>query len=68
MIEEQVKTSMKLYMNGSINVLQLIEVLNQNLDLTIHFADTEMEYLSASSKSFKLFGIEIPPAAERGQP
>lgn len=66
LLEEQLKTSQKLYASGSINVLQLVEVINQNLDLTIRLGNAEVEYLQAKIAQAKGSGVEIPFSGKRG--
>jgi hypothetical protein len=66
LLEEQFQTSGKLYSSGSINVLQLVEVINQNLDLAVNLANTEMEYLQARIALAKGLGSGIPLAVKGG--
>jgi outer membrane protein TolC len=69
LLEEQSQTSKKLFLNGSINVLQFIEVLNQNFDLFNRLTRAESECLRAGAIRFKSSGAEAPaPAAGSAGP
>ncbi|MBI1822678.1 MAG: TolC family protein [Nitrospirae bacterium] len=66
LLEEQLKTSQKLFASGSINVLQLVEVINQKLDLNIRLGNAEAEYVQAKIVQAKGSGVEIPFSGKRG--
>lgn len=68
LLEEQAQTSKKLYQNGSLSVLQLIEVLNQEMDLIIRRMKVEMAFLTLNGDRFKISGMNIPLAAGEGAP
>ncbi|MFI5304384.1 MAG: TolC family protein [Nitrospiria bacterium] len=64
LLEEQFQTSKKLYATGSINVLQLVEVINQNIELSSNLAHMETEYLKTIIAQAKGLGLGIPFASE----
>ncbi len=46
LLSEQTDVAKKLFLNGSMNALQLAEVLNRRLDLIVSFAQAKAEYLA----------------------
>jgi outer membrane protein TolC len=60
LLEESSQTSGKLYQNGSISILQVVDVLNQEVDLIDHRMRIERAYLTDDANRFKISGLAIP--------
>lgn len=56
LFKEQARTSSRLFLNGSISALQLVEVLARQADLTNLRADQEHQYLAAHSLMYTTQG------------
>lgn len=54
LLEEQAKTSMRLFKSGLLNALQLAEVINRRVDVTEQMSNAEMQYLDVRSKLYQL--------------
>lgn len=67
LLEEQTITSQKLFSTGAINMLQFLEVLNQNLEITLNLNDAEIAYLNENLIRIKGTDFEIPIASAGGQ-
>jgi hypothetical protein len=60
LLEEQAETAKNLFKNGSINALQLVEVLSRRVDLIDQQAMVEMEMAKARVLSAVNSGMEEP--------
>ncbi|MCB0406936.1 MAG: TolC family protein, partial [Bdellovibrionales bacterium] len=54
MLGEQIETTRTLFRNGSINALQMVEVLNRRVDLITQLNQAENELLNVASKTVSL--------------
>ncbi|MHB8483262.1 MAG: TolC family protein [Nitrospiria bacterium] len=63
LLEEQALTVQKLFSNGSIQMLQFLDVLNRNLETALSLTDRELDYLNANLVRVKQTDFEIPVAA-----
>lgn len=52
LLEEQTRTARSLFRNGSINALQLVEVLNRRADLLVNWAEAGLNYAQMKSALF----------------
>jgi outer membrane protein TolC len=52
LLEEQTRTARNLFRNGSINALQLVEVLNRRADLLVHRADAQLSFAQLKAALF----------------
>ncbi len=50
LLSEQTQLTENLFKNGSVNVLQFIEVLNRRVDLVQQYTETELNYLKVSTE------------------
>lgn len=68
-LQEQAKVAENLFRNGSINVLQFLEVLNRRTDLIVQQAEADLSLLKAATQaatkeSFEIVGSEKEKKAE----
>lgn len=61
MLEEQTRTAIDLFKNGSINALQLVEVLSRRADLLTNILDAEMGLVNAAA-TYALNSASTPGA------
>jgi outer membrane protein TolC len=55
LMEEQVTNSRRLFTNGSINAIQMSEILSRSADLLIEKANANREYILVRSQLYTLF-------------
>ncbi|MCB0378961.1 MAG: TolC family protein [Bdellovibrionales bacterium] len=60
LLDEQVKMARKLFRNGSINALQLTEILNRRIDMISQQTDLSLMLLSHSASNILNSKFEIP--------
>lgn len=63
LLEEQARAARKLFLNGSINALQLTEVFSRYVDLISAKAQMASEYLKINSEMIQVVPFEIPVIA-----
>ncbi|MCB9072266.1 MAG: TolC family protein [Bdellovibrionaceae bacterium] len=64
LLDEQVKTTRTLFKNGSINALQMAEVLNRRADLIAQLNDIELKLLESASKALSTKKIDTKLLAQ----
>lgn len=66
LLNEQMKVAITLFRNGSINALQLTEVLNRRTDLIANQTDLEMGLLKNASETIVKVDFKIPSNVQEG--
>jgi len=66
LLEEQSEAARKLFLNGSINALQLTEVFSRTVDLISAKAQMKEQYLNVNAQVIQLVPFEIPVVADGG--
>jgi outer membrane protein TolC len=60
LLSEQTEVAKKLFLNGSMNALQLAEVLNRRIDLINAFAEAKTQYVTVKATLAKNHNYQIP--------
>lgn len=65
-LSEQTTVATKLFRNGSISALQMVEVLNRRTDLVLQQADAEIALIQTATQAILREPFEIPETAMAG--